>query len=65
MNTATLNNLLFTNSRQNIMSNSKKMFEKKEYCLNIPTECVPIEHFFSDLEDIVIAHYENLSSTHS
>jgi hypothetical protein len=65
MNTATANNLLLTNSRQNIMSSTKKMFEKKERCPKILSDCVPIEHFFSDLEDVVIAHYENLSSTYS
>ena len=65
MNIAARNNLLLTNSRQNMMSSSKKMFEKRECCLEIPPDCVPVEHFFSDLEDVVIAHYENLPSTHS
>jgi hypothetical protein len=58
MNTATVNHLLLTNSRQNIMSGAKKMFEKKENCLNITSDCVPLEHFFSDIEDVLIAHYD-------
>ena len=65
MNTATVNNLLLTNSRQNEMSRTKKMFKKNEYYSKIPSDCVPVEHFFSDLEDVVIAHYENLPCTHS
>jgi hypothetical protein len=47
------------------MSSTKKMFKKNEYYFEIPSDCVPVEHFFSDLEDVVIAHYENLPNTHS
>ena len=65
MNTATRNNLLLTNLRQNNMSNAEKMFKKNESCLEIPSDCVPIEHFFSDIEDVLITHYENLPNTYS
>ena len=65
MNTAKTNYLLLSNSRHNSMSNPKKMFNKNESCLNIPSDCVSVEHFFSDLEDVVIAHYEKLPRTHS
>jgi len=65
MNTAITNNLLLINSRQNEMLRTKKMFIKNRCSPEIPSDCVPVEHFFSDLEDVVIAHYENLPSTYS
>ena len=65
MNTATTIHPLLINSRHNIMSSTEKMFSKNQCYLEIPSDCVPVEHFFSDLEDVVIAHYENLPCTHS
>jgi len=65
MNFALVKNFILTNPRHSAMSSTNKMFEKKDHYFEIPYDCVPVEHFFSDLEDVVIAHYENLSSTHS
>jgi hypothetical protein len=65
MNIATKNNQLLINPQLNCTMNTQKMFEKKDCCLEIPYDCVSVDHFFSDLEDVIIAHYENLPSPHS